>query len=77
MAKIIMHIDLNAFFANAELLRHKEYIGKPIAVGGSSRRGVISTASYEARAYGVKSAMPLYLAKRLCPDLIVIPGDHK
>lgn len=77
MAKIIMHIDLNAFFANAELLRHKEYIGKPIAVGGSSRRGVISTASYEARAYGVKSAMPLYLAKRLCPDLIVIPGDHQ
>lgn len=77
MSKIIMHIDLNAFFANAELLRHPELIGKPIAVGGSSRRGVISTCSYEARSYGVRSAMPLYLAKRLCPSLIVLPGDYK
>lgn len=75
MARIIMHIDLNAFFAAAEVLRHPEYKGKPIAVGGGNRRGVISTASYEARKYGVHSAMPSYMAKRLCPSLVILPPD--
>lgn len=77
MGKIIMHIDLNAFFVSAELLRHKELIGLPLAVGGDNRRGVISTASYEARNYGVKSGMPHSLAKSLCPKLIILPPDFK
>ena len=57
-----MHVDLNAFFATAELLRHPEYVGKPLIVAGLGPRGVVSTASYEARAYGVHSAMPTYQA---------------
>lgn len=77
MAKIIMHIDLNAFFVSAELLRHPELINKPVAVGGHFRRGVLSTASYEARKFGVNSAMPIYQAKRLCPELIILNGDYK
>ncbi len=75
MAKIIMHIDLNAFFASAELLRYPQYKGLPLAIGDDSRRSVISTASYEARKYGVHSAMPIYQAKRLCPSLILLPPD--
>jgi DNA polymerase-4 len=67
MGKIIMHVDLNAFFATAELLRHPEYAGKPLIVCGLGLRGVVSTASYEARAFGVHSAMPTYQAKELCP----------
>ena len=75
MAKIIMHIDLNAFFVSAELLRRPELKGLPLAVGGNSRRGVISTSSYEARRFGVKSGMPHALAKKLCPSLIILPPD--
>lgn len=75
MAKVIFHIDLNAFFANAEILRNSALEGQPIAVGGRSKRGVICTASYEAREYGVKAAMPLYEALELCPNLIVLNSD--
>lgn len=76
MSKIILHIDINAFFANAELLRHPELNNKPIAIGGPLRRGVISTSSYEARKYGVKSGMPIYMAKKLCPSITILPGDY-
>ncbi len=75
MARVVMHVDLNAFFAEAEFLRHPEYRGKPLAVGGTGRRSVISTASYEARRYGVGSAMPTYQAKMKCPELILLPVD--
>lgn len=75
MPKIIAHIDLNAFFATAEELRHPELVGKPIAVGGTGRRGVVSTANYVARSFGVSSAMPGYLAKERCPELIFLPVD--
>lgn len=75
MAKIIMHIDLNAFFATAEEIRDPSLAGKPLVVGGSGRRGIVSTASYAARKYGVHSAMPTYMAKRLCPNLVVISPD--
>lgn len=71
MAKIIMHIDLNAFFARAEVIRDPSLAGKPLVVGGTSRRGIVSTASYEARKFGIHSAMPMYMAKRLCPQIII------
>lgn len=71
-----MHIDLDAFFVSCELLRHPELSDKPIAVGSHMRRGVISTASYVARKYGVHSAMPLYQAKKMCHDLIILQGDY-
>lgn len=70
-------LDLDAFFASVEQLDHPAWRGRPVIVGGSAeRRGVVSTASYEARAYGVHSAMPSYQARRLCPDAIWTCGDH-
>ena len=72
---VIFHIDLNSFFASCETARNPSLANKPIVVAGNSRRGVITTASYEARKYGVHSAMPLFQAMKLCKDLIVLPVD--
>jgi DNA polymerase IV len=71
----IVHFDLDSFFVSVECLKNSKLKGKPLAVGGSSDRGVIASCSYEARKYGVHSAMPVKLAKRLCPDLLIIKGD--
>jgi DNA polymerase-4 len=72
---VIAHIDLDAFYAGVELQRHPELRGKPVIVAGSGPRAVVTTASYEARRFGVGSAMPAARARRLCPDAVVISPD--
>ena len=74
---IIFHIDLNAFFASCEIARNPKLKNKPVVIGGSVKRGVISTASYEARKYGIHSAMPVFQAQQRCKDLIILPGDMR
>lgn len=72
----IIHVDMDAFFASVEQRDHPELKGKPVAVGYDGPRGVVATASYEARKFGVHSAMAMATAKRYCPQLIVVPGNH-
>ena len=72
-----MHIDLNQFFAAATRLLEPDLIGKPLIIAGDTRRGIVSTASYEARKYGISSAMPTYIAKKLCPKVIIREVNYK
>jgi len=75
MERSVIHMDLDAFFVSVECKRDSKLKGKPLIVGGQSRRGVVAACSYEARHFGVHSAMPMYLALQLCPDATVISGD--
>ncbi len=73
--RAILHMDLDSFFVSVECLKNSAFVGKPLLIGGTSNRGVVASCSYEARRFGVHSAMPMKMALRLCPQAIVLRGD--
>lgn len=73
--RAVLHLDLDSFFVSVERLKNSALQGRPLIIGGSSQRGVVASCSYEARHFGVRSAMPMKMALRLCPDAIVLKGD--
>lgn len=76
MERQIVHFDLDTFYVSVERLNNSKLLGKPILIGGTSDRGVVASCSYEARQYGVHSAMPMRMARQLCPDAIIVRGDY-
>lgn len=76
MERHVVHCDLDTFFVSVERLLNSKLVGQPVLIGGSSDRGVVASCSYEARRFGIHSAMPMRLALRLCPEAVVVRGDH-
>ena len=72
----ILHVDMDAFYASASLLSRPELVGTPVIIGGGGNRGVVLSATYEARAFGVAAAMPMARARRLCPQATVVQPDY-
>lgn len=77
MERIVVHMDLDTFFVSVERLHNSKLIGKPVLVGGTGDRGVVASCSYEARRFGIHSAMPMKTARMLCPQAILVRGDHE
>ncbi len=76
MERHIVHCDLDTFFVSVERLMNSSLEGKPVLIGGSSDRGVVASCSYEARKFGIHSAMPMRMARQLCPEAVLVKGDH-
>ena len=73
--RAVLHLDLDSFFVSVECLKNSSFLGKPLLIGGTSNRGVVASCSYEARKFGVHSAMPMKMALRICPQAIILKGD--
>lgn len=77
MERHIAHCDLDTFFVSVERLLNSNLVGRPVLIGGNSDRGVVASCSYEARRFGIHSAMPMKLARQLCPEALIVRGDHE